>query len=121
VGRAIWDADALVEQTFVRREVTWAHRESRVALVPEGPYEIAPRTLLMTGTPPGVVFNELNVEQKVSGLFDFLFGGQGSSIPDHAIDNYIRDARAMGIYLGEGDDVWIHVHRLGVVRTEVVR
>lgn len=121
VGRAIWDADALLDETWARRDVTWAHRGTRVALVPTDAYEIGARTLLMTGTPPGVVFNELNVEQKLSGLFDYLFGGQGESIPDHAIDNYIRDARAMGIYLGAGDDVFIHVPRLGVVRNLVVR
>lgn len=121
VGRAIWDVDDLIEQTWVRRGTTWAHRGEEVALVPGDPDVIPARTLLMTGTPAGVVFNELNFEEKVSGLFDWLFGGQRSSVPDHAIDNYIRDARAAGIYLHEGDDVFIHVERLGIVRNEVVQ
>jgi 2,4-diketo-3-deoxy-L-fuconate hydrolase len=120
VSSAIWDVDALIEQTWVRRSTTWAHRGERVGLVAGDPDVIPARALLMTGTPAGVVFNELNLEQKFSGLFDWLFGGQGDSVPDHAIDNYIRDARAAGIYLHEGDDVFIHVDGMGIVRNEVV-
>lgn len=120
LSRAVWDLDALVEQTWARQDQTWEHRGQRVSLFATRNGTIKPRTMLMSGTPAGVVFNELNVENKASGFFDFVLFGWGKSIPDHAIDNYIRDARAAGIYLQAGDEVAIHVDGLGVVRNEIV-
>jgi 2,4-diketo-3-deoxy-L-fuconate hydrolase len=98
-GRAIWRLDDLIRETFARRERTWEHRGAAVTIVAGDRSVIPARTILMSGTPPGVVFNELTIEQKGSGLFDLIFGGWDRSLPDHAIDNYIRDARAAGIYL----------------------
>ena len=57
---------------------------------------------------------------RATAFLDFVFGGWGESFPDHAIDDYIRDARAAGIYLMPGDEVDIHVASLGVIRNEVV-
>lgn len=118
--RGVWQLDEMLRETWARRARTWAHRDRRVSLFSGETDTIAARVLLMSGTPPGVVFNELNVEHKASGFFDFVLFGWGDSVPDHAIDNYIRDARGAGIYLHPGDRVAIHIDGLGVVHNEVV-
>jgi 2,4-diketo-3-deoxy-L-fuconate hydrolase len=120
LSRGVWGFDEMLAETWRRKERTWAHRGEQVSLFAESNSEISERVLLMSGTPPGVVFNELDVEHKASGFFDWLLFGWGDSVPDHAIDNYIRDARAAGIYLHPGDRVAIHVDGLGVVHNEVV-
>jgi len=121
LDRAVWSFDDLVEQTWARSERTWDHRGEPVTLLPGDRSAIVARSMLLSGTPPGVVFNELQIEHKASGFFDWALFGWGSTIPENAIDNYIRDARGAGIYLHPGDEVVIRIDALGVVRSTVVR
>lgn len=119
VSAAVWDIDEILVQVAQRQAVTWEHRGERVSLFSHEPGVIQARVLIMTGTPHGVVFNEVTAEQKAAGFFGWLFGGWGSSIPDHAIEDYITDARGAGIYLLTDDRVDIHVPMLGLVRNVV--
>ena len=121
MARAVWDVEEILEQSWLRKNQTWEHRGEQVSLFSEEPAVIQERVMLMSGTPPGVVFNEVTVEQKVTGLADFLFFGWGESIPDHAITDYVTDARAAGIYLMPEDRVDIFVQRLGVIQNRVVK
>jgi 2-keto-4-pentenoate hydratase/2-oxohepta-3-ene-1,7-dioic acid hydratase in catechol pathway len=120
VSSAVWDIDEIFEQIEKRERVTWEHRGRRVSLFSRADDLIDERVLIMTGTPHGVVFNEVTTEQKASGFFGWLFGGWGESIPDHAIEAYITDAKGAGIYLLTDDRVDIHVETLGVVRNRIV-
>jgi 2,4-diketo-3-deoxy-L-fuconate hydrolase len=120
VSRAVWDIDRIIAESWTREQTTWAHQGEQVSLF-RTPGQIDARTLIMSGTPPGTVFNALTVEQMAGGFFDFMAFGWGSSIPQHAIENYIYDARAAGIYLHPEDEVVIHVERLGVLRNRVQR
>jgi 2,4-didehydro-3-deoxy-L-rhamnonate hydrolase len=119
LSEMIWDLDELVAQTWARKDVAWDHRGEPVTLL-DGRDVIAERTLILSGTPQGTVFTALEIPQKVEGLIDWLLGGWRTSIASHAIENYIRDARAARIYLQPGDTVTIHVDELGVIVTEVV-
>lgn len=120
VSRAIWDVDAILEQVWIRRDTTWEHRGQQVSLFANDDGVILDRALIMVGTPPGVVFNEVGVESRATAFLDFVFGGWGETLADHAIEDYIRDAKASGYYLMPGDEVDIHVDYLGVVRSEIV-
>ena len=62
VDRAVWDIDAMFDETWARRDVTWEHRGQRYPLYEGGVLE--DRTMLMSGTPPGVVFNEVGAESR---------------------------------------------------------
>jgi 2-keto-4-pentenoate hydratase/2-oxohepta-3-ene-1,7-dioic acid hydratase in catechol pathway len=75
----------------------------------------------MSGTPHGVVFHGVPTQQKVAGLFAWLMGGWGQSVPFHAIEAYIDDAKAARIYLQPGDRVVIHTDRLGVIENIITR
>jgi hypothetical protein len=75
----------------------------------------------MSGDATGDGLQRLDRRTDGGGFFDFMAFGWGSSIPQHAIENYIYDARAAGIYLHPEDEVVIHVERLGVLRNRVQR
>lgn len=117
MSRLVWGIDELLAQTWARRDVRWDHLGAQYPLYEGGVIE--DRILIMSGTPPGVVFNAVGAENRATGVADFLFFGWGGSVPEHAIDDYITDARAAGIYLLPGDRVDIHVDAMGVLRNEV--
>jgi len=114
----VWDLDAILAETWARRDVRWQHRAREVAL-PGAFGAIPERTIVLSGTPHGTVFSGINIEQKLSGLRAWLAGGWDRSIPTRVLEAYIRDARAAGVYLQPGDEVTIHVERLGVIRNRV--
>lgn len=120
VARAVWDLDEILNQVWNRKDVTWEHRGRRYGLFAGDAPVIAEGTVIMSGTPPGVVFNEVGAENRATAFPDFVFFGWGDSLPDHAIDDYITDARAAGIYLMPDDQVDIHVERLGVISNRIV-
>lgn len=117
---AVWRIDTLFEEITRQEGTTWTHGDAEVAL-PLGEGRLPARTMILTGTPHGVVFNEVGTEQRFTGFVTWLFAGWGRSIPDHAIEDYILDARAAGIYLLEGDTVDAFAQGMGAIRSEVVQ
>ncbi|MBN2525800.1 MAG: fumarylacetoacetate hydrolase family protein [Deltaproteobacteria bacterium] len=120
VSSAIWDIDEIFRQIWIRQDTTWEHRGETVSLFGNDNAIIEDRVMILSGTPYGVVFNEVTGEQKATGFFDWAFSDWGGSISDHSIEDYITDARAAGIYLLTGDLVDIHVNHMGAVRNKVV-
>lgn len=121
VSAAIWDIDEILRQIWKHKDITWAHGGGEFSLFIEGNPVLQERVMILSGTPYGVVFNEVTTEQKGTGFFDWIFGGWDQTFADHAIEDYITDARAAGIYLLTGDRVDIHVQNMGVVRNEVIQ
>lgn len=120
VREMIWDIDDLIAETWARRSLSWEHRTRQVSLLGES--ELIPdRTLIMSGTPHGTVFRGIATRQIAAGFLAWLLGGWGDPIPIHAISAYIDDARSAGVYLQPGDQVAVHVDRLGVIRNEVTQ
>jgi 2-keto-4-pentenoate hydratase/2-oxohepta-3-ene-1,7-dioic acid hydratase in catechol pathway len=116
----VWDIDRILAETWARSSLRWEHGDQEVALLARTGL-LADRTLLMSGTPHGTVFQGIGTRQKLSGLLAWLLGGWGESIPNHAVSAYIEDARSAGVFLQTGDQVAIHVDYLGVIRNEVTR
>ena len=116
---AVWGVEEIVRETWVQVSTTWEHRGAQVSLFENEPV-ITPSVLVMSGTPGGVVFNEIGVEQRASALLDWIGGNWDDTLADRAIADYITDARAEGIYLLTGDQVDIHVQRLGAIRSRIV-
>ncbi len=119
LSKWIWDLDEMVQQTRACRTTTWEHNGERVSLL-GGETTIGDRALILSGTPQGTVFGEVPLAEKMAGFVDWLLGGWATSIPDHAVDNYIGDAHEAGIYLQPGDRVTMHVDYLGVIDTKVI-
>lgn len=116
----IWDFDEIIAQSWARKEQRWDHRGRQVSLF--GDSEVIPdRTLILSGTPHGTVFDGLRTRHYVSGLTTWLLGGWDEPIPEHVVSSYIDDARSAGVYLRADDRVEIHVDGMGVLRNQVVR
>ena len=116
----IWDVDEILAETWARQALRFEHRGQEVSLLGKSG-NIPDRTLIMSGTPHGTVFQGIGAGQKISGILAWLLGGWGESISSHAISAYVEDARSAGIYLQPGDQVAIHVDYLGVIRNDVTR
>lgn len=114
----IWDLPTIVDQTLHRRSLTWTHRDARVSLL-DGTDHIPPRTLMLSGTPQGTVYTDVDLPRRVEGFLRWAAFGWNRSIPDHAINAYVGDARSAGIYLQPGDRVTIVVDYLGVIDTPI--
>ncbi len=116
---ALWRIDRLLDETWARRDLAWDHRGMAVRLPIEAD-RIPDRTLIMSGTPDGTIFQSITLGQKIRGLTAWILGGWNRSIPEHVVDAYIRDAREAGIYLKPGDKVAIHIESLGRIENEVI-
>lgn len=120
-GRAmIWDCDELLAQTFARASLTWEHRGAQVSLLGGGD-ALGEDALLLTGTPHGTVFAGISSLQKARGLVRWAYEGFTGPVTNGVVETYVDDARAAGVFLKPGDEVAIHVDRLGVIRNRVVR
>lgn len=114
----IWDTDELIAQTFARASLRWDHRGTEVALLGDDGV-LGADMLLLTGTPHGTVFAGVSTAQKLRGAARWALGGFAGGVGDGVVETYIDDARAAGAYLKPGNEVVIHVDRLGVIRNRV--
>lgn len=119
VPEMVWDIDEVLRQVWARQGVRWEHRGEQVALF-EGD-AIPARTLVLTGTPHGTVFDGVPPQVIARGLVSFALGGWSRGIAGSVIEAYVASAREAKAYLQPGDEVLIHVQRLGQIRSRVVR
>ncbi|MFN2425437.1 MAG: fumarylacetoacetate hydrolase family protein, partial [Candidatus Binatia bacterium] len=117
-SQMVWNIDEVLAQTLARKDVRWEHRGDQVALF-DGD-EIAPRTLVLTGTPHGTVFSGVPSGVMVAGIGRWLLGGWSKGPAGNVIDAYVAAARDAKAYLQPGDEVLIHVERLGQLQSRVV-
>jgi 2,4-diketo-3-deoxy-L-fuconate hydrolase len=114
----VWDIDEVLRQVFARKGVRWDFRGREVALF-EGD-AIPARTLVLSGTPHGTVFDGVPGGVMVRGIGAWIFGGFLSRSPaSQVIESYVAAARDAGAYLQPGDEVRIHIPRLGQIRSHV--
>ncbi|MFN2377260.1 MAG: fumarylacetoacetate hydrolase family protein [Candidatus Binatia bacterium] len=118
VSEMVWNVDEVISQVLARKGVRWDHRGQQVALF-EGE-AIPARTLVLTGTPHGTVFDGIPARAMASGVLRWLAGGWDRSVADRVLEAYVGMARDAKAYLQPGDEVLLHVHRLGQVRSRVV-
>jgi 2-keto-4-pentenoate hydratase/2-oxohepta-3-ene-1,7-dioic acid hydratase in catechol pathway len=115
----VWDVDRLLAETWSRAPLRWDHRGEQVALL-DGDV-LGPDTLLLSGTPHGTVFAGISTAQMVRGAGAWLLSGFRPGVADHVVETYVADARAANVFLQPGDEVVIHVDRLGVIRNRITR
>jgi 2-keto-4-pentenoate hydratase/2-oxohepta-3-ene-1,7-dioic acid hydratase in catechol pathway len=119
VSRQIWDVDRMLAETWARRDTTWAHGDARVSLL-SAEKTIPERTLLLTGTPAGTVFQGVGLGTRLRGVVAWLVGGWDLPLPARVVETYVGEAEAARTYLQPGDRVTIHVERLGTIENVVV-
>lgn len=114
----VWDTAEVLRQVFAKKGVSWEHQGERFPLF-DGD-AIPARTLVLTGTPHGTVFDGVPPGIIASGLLRWLAGGWSLSVPEQVIAAYADAAREAKAYLQPEDRVAIHVHRLGELKSRVV-
>jgi 2-keto-4-pentenoate hydratase/2-oxohepta-3-ene-1,7-dioic acid hydratase in catechol pathway len=119
VSQQIWNLDRILAETWARRDVTWAHHGAQVGLL-SGEGTIPARTLVVSGTPGGTIFQGVPLATRLRGALAWLAGGWDQALPARVVETYIEDARAAGIYLQPGARVTIHADRLGTLENVVV-
>lgn len=118
-GQMIWDFETIVTEIWSKRDIVWAHDGGAVSLMGEDSV-IRDRTLIMSGTPHGVLFQGIPLTAKLLGIFSWITGGWNSSVVQNVIEAYIRQAGEYGTYLQPEDIVSIHVDKLGILRNQVI-
>jgi 2-keto-4-pentenoate hydratase/2-oxohepta-3-ene-1,7-dioic acid hydratase in catechol pathway len=114
-----WRLDRLVAETLAGADRAWDHRGAAVRL-PVADGRIPDRTLVMSGTPDGTVFQAIGTRQRLRGVAGWVLGGFRRPVAAHVIDAYLRDAHAEGIYLQPGDRVVAAVDGVGLIENEVI-
>ena len=115
----VWDFEKIVTEVWAMREVSWDYKGKLVKLMGDEPF-IKTRTLIMSGTPEGVVFQGIPFSTKLAGIFSWTMGGWDSSVPENVIEAYISNSEKSELYLQASDTVSIHVNNLGTLNNKIV-
>lgn len=119
VSSQVWGIDELLAETWKRREQRWNHRGGEVALLDDGDV-LRARTLVLSGTPAGTVFQDIGLEHKAKGAASWLLGGWNEPIAKRVIDTYTGDPSIRALYLKPGDRVTVQVDGLGVIDNRII-
>lgn len=118
-GLMIWDFEQIVREIWAKKDVAWLYKGKSITLMGEEPV-IQARTLIMSGTPHGVIFQGIPLKTKLSGIGSWITGGWNRSVPQNVIEAYIRETGESGIYLQPEDIVSVHVDRLGMLGNQII-
>ena len=113
---AMWDLDTTLVNVDAQRSRKWVFQGSPVGL-PFKVTRVPARTLIMSGTPSGTVFDGIRTMHIVRGVLDWLIGGWDRPVQQWVVDRYIEEETKLGRYLAPGDLVSISVHNMGEVKT----
>jgi 2,4-didehydro-3-deoxy-L-rhamnonate hydrolase len=114
----VWTLDEVLRQVFARKGVRWDFRGREVQLFTAD--AIPARTLILSGTPHGTVFDGVPARVMATGIASWIFGGFLSRGPaGQVIESYVSAARQARAYLQPGDEVLIHIPQLGQIRSRV--
>ncbi len=108
----IWDADEILDQVLNAAGREWRVHGRPVTITAQ-PDVIDPRTIILTGTPEGVIFRPPTRGQIARGIVRWLLGGLKGTPIQAAVAVSIADAHSKGIYLHAGQRVESRADLLG--------
>jgi 2-keto-4-pentenoate hydratase/2-oxohepta-3-ene-1,7-dioic acid hydratase in catechol pathway len=120
VSAQVWGIDEIFAEAWKRRDQRWEHRGEQVSLFADGDI-IKARTLLMSGTPAGTVFQNVGTSHKLRGVASWVLGGFRVPVATAVVHSYVADPAVRATYLQPGDRVTIRVDYLGTIDNEIVR
>jgi 2,4-didehydro-3-deoxy-L-rhamnonate hydrolase len=77
------------------------------------------RTLILSGTPDGTVFQGISIQQKLRGAMRWVASGFDGALTDAVIETYIADAQAQRSFLQLGETVLIRSDWLGSIENRI--
>jgi 2-keto-4-pentenoate hydratase/2-oxohepta-3-ene-1,7-dioic acid hydratase in catechol pathway len=112
----IWSPEQIFREVAARQGRLLPYQGSTVPLAPPGG-TLAARTIILTGTPEGVVFRPPTARQVMAGIPPYALSFAWST--RSPLDRYLAAAHASGAFLQPGDEVLLRAERLGLLRTTV--
>jgi 2-keto-4-pentenoate hydratase/2-oxohepta-3-ene-1,7-dioic acid hydratase in catechol pathway len=113
-----WDFGRILEETFARSERRWQWRDEVVALPVESG-RIPARTLILSGTPEGVIYRKPTLRQLFVGVSEMVFTGQWANLQS-VVEPFLREEFHSRRYLKAGDVVQMKADRLGIIDNTIV-
>jgi 2-keto-4-pentenoate hydratase/2-oxohepta-3-ene-1,7-dioic acid hydratase in catechol pathway len=108
-----WDFGRILEETFARADMRWQWRDEVVALPVEGDH-IPARTLILSGTPEGVIYRKPTLRQLFVGVSEMVFTGRWMNL-QFVVEPFLREEFRSRRYLKAGDVVQMKADRLGII------
>jgi 2,4-diketo-3-deoxy-L-fuconate hydrolase len=108
-----WDIPRMIAESFARADRTWQWNDGTAAL-PIRDGIIPERTLILSGTPAGAIFQAPGPVMLFVGISETLFSLQWLR-PNNILEHYIQRECASGDFLKAGDEVVMRADRLGVI------
>jgi 2,4-diketo-3-deoxy-L-fuconate hydrolase len=112
-----WDIRRMIAESIDRQGRVWQYRGVPVAL-PITNSTIPERTIFLSGTPDGVIFQPPTARQKFIGISELVFTLRWNEL-NTIVEPFIREELGAGRYLKAGDEVVMHADRLGVLVTRI--
>jgi len=116
VKHLIWQRKAIFNEIWKNSGRTWAFNDSQIQLLPE-PHTIPERTLILTGTPAGTVFQGIPFMTKMRGVGQWLFSGMEPSLQYHVVERYLSESESN--YLKNRDLVTVRAPFLGTLKNTI--
>ncbi|SEL64099.1 2-keto-4-pentenoate hydratase/2-oxohepta-3-ene-1,7-dioic acid hydratase (catechol pathway) [Atopomonas hussainii] len=114
----VWDIQRIMAQTFAWQERSWAWHGDTVRLPFKGG-KIPARTVILSGTPGGVIYRKPSPRQLFLGVSEWAFSLSWLR-PQAVVEPFIREEYRSGRYLQAGDQVVMRADRLGTVSNSIV-
>jgi 2-keto-4-pentenoate hydratase/2-oxohepta-3-ene-1,7-dioic acid hydratase in catechol pathway len=119
-ARLTWPVERIVDESFLRADRRWQAAGREVALpIVDG--RIPARTLILSGTPDGVLFQGLSARQRFVGASELVAGMHGGWRVQTVVEPYIRESLAAERFLQPGATVTMRADRLGVIVNRIGR
>lgn len=113
-----WDFGRIIEETFARQNRRWRWKGETVRLPVENGV-IPARTMILSGTPAGVIYQPPTFRQLFVGVSEMFFTLQWMN-PQSVIEPFLREEYRSGRYLKSGDVVQMKADRLGLIDNTIV-
>ena len=114
----IWDLRRIFAESFSRETRSWMWNGKPVFL-PMKDGRIPARTMLLSGTPGGVIYQKPTTRQMFLGISELFFSLHWSQLQT-VVEPFLREETASGRYLKPGDMVLMKADRLGTMSNRVV-
>lgn len=117
-GEMIWDIRRMLAESFVRENRRWMWNGKPVQLpIKDG--KILARTMFLSGTPGGVIYQKPSARQMFLGVSELFFTLQWTQLQT-VVEPFLREEYRSGRYLKTGDFVQMKADRLGTIRNHIV-
>jgi len=113
-----WDIQRIFVESFAREARSWMWKGEHVSL-PMKDGRILERTLFLSGTPGGVIYQKPTPRQMFLGVSELFFSLDWSRLQT-VVEPFLREEYRSGRYLKPGDLVQMKADRLGTMSNRIV-